>query len=157
MNTYQKNIELRNQMLEGQEKPISTYISFVDDLEHLKEESLRMKAWIINRFDGGLELKKDDGSKYVVEITQDLKEIFFLSWAKSSNTETSPRGQLVLHARPPTKKNLKGLPVWKETFTHKSTLQMIFNALVDRYDTLNIMTDAELEDLIIECDMWNKC
>ena len=44
MNTYQKNIKLRDDMLSGQQDLVKTYIMFVDDLEHLKEEALKMKA-----------------------------------------------------------------------------------------------------------------
>ena len=38
-----------------------------------------------------------------------------------------------------------------------STKKMIFKNLLKRVDKLADMTDTELEDLIIECDMWYKC
>jgi len=158
MNTYQKNIKLRDDMLSGQQDLVKTYIMFVDDLEHLKEESLKMKAFILNRFKDK-EYPKDVDFK--INERETYNELLFRMWTdpqkiiKYRGIQASGKGEDVPIRHHKTNKIIRWID--RPVLTQVSTKKMIFKNLLERGDTLADMSDTELEDLIIECDMWNKC
>ena len=149
MNTYKKNIKLRDDMLSGQEDLVKTYIMFVDDLEHLKEEALKMKAFILNRFEDKKYPKNVD---FKINERETYNELLFRMWVDKFANGV---GQDVPIKHHKSNKIIR----WEDrpVLSQVSTKKMIFKNLLARGDTLADMSDTELEDLIIECDMWNKC
>ena len=160
MNTYQKNIKLRDDMLSGQQDLIKTYIMFVDDLEHLKEESLKMKAFILKRFEN-TEYPKDVDFK--INELETYNELLFRMWADNFDyAKRSKEGTLahgigqdvpIKHHKTDEIIRWVDRPVLSQVRTKK----MIFKNLLEKGDKLTDMSDTELEDLIIECDMYHKC
>ena len=149
MNTYQQNIKLRDDMLSGQQDLVKTYIMFVDDLEHLKEESLKMKIFILKKFEDGKYPKDVD---FKINEKETYNELLFRMWADNFANGV---GQDVPIKHHKTNKIMR----WEDrpVLSQVSTKKMIFKNLLERGDILADMTDTELEDLIIECDMWYKC
>ena len=150
MNTYQKNIKLRDDMLSGQQDLVKTYIMFVDDLEHLKEEALKMKAFILNRFEDK-EYPKDVDFK--INELETYNELLFRMWADKFAKHIGFKDVPIRHHK--TDEIIR----WedRQVLTQVSTKKMIFKNLLEKGDALTDMSDTELEDLIIECDMWQKC
>ena len=149
MNTYKKNIKLRDDMLSGQQDLVKTYIMFVDDLEHLKEESIKMKAFILKRFEDK-EYPKDVDFK--INEIETYNELLFRMWADKFANGVGQDVPIKHH-----KTNEIMRWVDRPVLSQVSTKKMIFKNLLERGDLLADMSDTELEDLIIECDMWHKC
>ena len=160
MNTYQQNIKLRDDMLSGQQNLVKTYIMFVDDLEHLKEESLKMKIFILKKFEDGKYPKDVD---FKINEKETYNELLFRMWADNfdyvkrakDKTLSNGIGQDVPIRHHKTNKIMRWVD--RPVLSQVSTKKMIFKNLLKRVDKLADMTDTELEDLIIECDMWYKC
>ena len=149
MNTYQQNIKLRDDMLSGQQDLVKTYIMFVDDLEHLKEESIKMKAFILKRFEDKQYPKDVD---FKINEIETYNELLFRMWADKFANGVGQDVPIKQH-----KTNEIMRWVDRPVLSQVSTKKMIFKNLLERGDLLADMSDTELEDLIIECDMWHKC
>jgi hypothetical protein len=160
MNTYQKNIKLRDDMLSGQQDVVKTYIMFVDDLEHLKEESLKMKAFILKRFENK-EYPKNLG--YKINEKDTFNELLFRMWADNFDYVKRAKDGTLAHGIgqdvPIKHHKTNEIMRWvdRPVLSQVSTKKRIFKNLLERGDSLADMSDTELEDLIIECDMWHKC
>ena len=150
MNTYQQNIKLRDDMLSGQQDLVKTYIMFVDDLEHLKEESLKMKIFILKKFEDG---KYPKGVDFKINEKETYNELLFRMWADKFAKHIGFKDVPIRHHK--TNKIMRWVD--RPVLSQVSTKKMIFKNLLKRVDKLADMTDTELEDLIIECDMWYKC
>ena len=160
MNTYQKNIKLRDDMLSGQQDVVKTYIMFVDDLEHLKEESLKMKTFILKRFEDK-EYPKNLG--YKINEKETFNELLFRMWADNFDYAKRSKDGTLAHGIgqdvPIKHHKTNEIMRWvdRPVLSQVSTKKRIFKNLLERGDSLADMSDTELEDLIIECDMWHKC